>query len=76
MQSVRSPICQQSASGPLRPHNRALPHFAFSSTHIACPHAPSCPQKCTPLHCDFATGINIYIKKQIMCLSLSESDLC
>lgn len=57
MQSVRSPVCQQSASVPLRPHNKALPHFALSSTHIPCPHAPSCPRQCTSLHSDFATGI-------------------
>lgn len=53
MQSVRSPICQQSASGPLRPRNTAPPHFALSSTHISCPHAPSCPSQCTSVCTDF-----------------------
>lgn len=32
MHSVKSPICQQSASGPLRLHNMALPHF-FALIH-------------------------------------------
>lgn len=53
MQSVRSPICQHSASGPFWPHNTQRCLILCSSTHIPCPYVPSFTHHCTSLASDF-----------------------
>lgn len=53
MQSVRSPIFQHSASGPLRLHNTGGCLILCSSPHIPCPYVPCFTHQCTSLQSDF-----------------------